>query len=68
LVNKLKTTGSLLDKKLDRKQNVLTEQKLDDIAARLEPSPRKSLQQVAHETNVSKWSTQMATKLLHLTM
>jgi hypothetical protein len=31
----MKTTGSLLEKKADRKRNVLTEDKLDDIGARL---------------------------------
>jgi hypothetical protein len=33
---KLKTTVLLLDKKPDRKQTVLTEEKLDDTGARLE--------------------------------
>jgi hypothetical protein len=43
LVNKLKTMGSLLDKKPDRKQIVLTEETLDDTGARLETSLRKAL-------------------------
>jgi hypothetical protein len=47
LVNKLKTAGSLLDKKPDWKRNVLTEEKLDDIGSRLETSPRKSLKRLA---------------------
>ncbi|GFG36663.1 hypothetical protein Cfor_09402 [Coptotermes formosanus] len=42
-VNKLTTTGSLVDKKPNRKRTVLTEEKLDDIRARLETSPGKSL-------------------------
>jgi hypothetical protein len=43
LVNKLKTMGSMLDKKPDRKRAVLTEETLDNICARLETSPRKHL-------------------------
>jgi hypothetical protein len=50
LVNNLKRTGSLLDKKPDRKQTVLTEETLDNIGARLETSPRKSLKQLVQET------------------
>jgi hypothetical protein len=42
LASKLKTTGSLLDKKSDRKWTVLTEETLDDTGARLETSPRVS--------------------------
>jgi hypothetical protein len=43
LVNKLKTTGLLPDKKPDTKRNVLTEETLDDICVRLETSSTKSL-------------------------
>jgi DNA-binding IclR family transcriptional regulator len=35
---------------------VLTEEKLDDIGARLEHTPRKSLKHIAQETGVSKSS------------
>jgi len=42
LVSKLKTTGSLPDNKLDRKQTLLMEAKLHDTGARLEISPRMS--------------------------
>jgi hypothetical protein len=44
LVNNLKTKGSLPDKKPDRKRTVLTEETLDNIGARLDTSPRKSLE------------------------
>jgi hypothetical protein len=56
LVNKLKTTGSLLDKKPDRKQNVLTEETLDNIGARLETSQRKFLKLPVQETGASRIS------------
>jgi hypothetical protein len=52
LVNKLKRTGSLLDRKTDRKLTVLTEKTLDNIGARLKTSPRKSLKQLVQETGV----------------
>jgi hypothetical protein len=35
LVNKLRTTGFLIDKKQNHKRRVLTEEKLDDIGVRL---------------------------------
>jgi hypothetical protein len=43
LVNKLRTTELLIDKKQKHKRRVLTEEKLDDTGARLEHTPRKSL-------------------------
>jgi hypothetical protein len=64
IVNKLKTTGSMLDRKPDRKRNLLTEEKLDDIGTRLETSPRRSLIRLAQETCVSEKSASRATKLL----
>jgi transposase len=56
LVNKRKTTELLIDKKTEHKRRVLTEEKLDDIRARLEHIPRKSLKRLAQETGVSKSS------------
>jgi hypothetical protein len=53
LVNKLRTTGLLIDKKQKHKRRVLTE-KLDDTGARLEHTPRKSLKRLAQETGVLK--------------
>jgi transposase len=35
LVNKLRTTGFLIDKKTKHKRRMLTEEKLDEIGARL---------------------------------
>jgi hypothetical protein len=43
LVNKLRTMGLLIDIKQKHKRRVLTEEKLDNIGARLEHTPRKSL-------------------------
>jgi hypothetical protein len=40
--NKLRITGLLINKKQKYKRRVLTEEKLDDIRARLEHTPRKS--------------------------
>jgi hypothetical protein len=56
LVNKLTATGSLVDKKPDRQRTVLTDEKLAEIGARVETSPRKSLRRLAQETRVSKTS------------
>jgi hypothetical protein len=49
-----------MDKKTKHKRRVLSEEKLDDIGARLEHTPRKS----AQETGVSKSSARRATQLL----
>jgi hypothetical protein len=45
---------------------VLIEEKLDDIGARLEYTPRKPLKRLAQETGVSKSSARTATRLLKL--
>jgi hypothetical protein len=66
LVNKLRTTGLLIDKKTKHKLRVLTEGKLNIIGARLEHAPRKSLKRLAQETGVSKCSARTATLLLKL--
>jgi hypothetical protein len=42
-VNKVRTTGLSVDKKEKLKHQVLAEEKLDDIGAQLEYTPRKSL-------------------------
>jgi hypothetical protein len=44
----------LLDKKPDRKQTVLTEEKLDNIGVRVQTSPRTSLKWLVEEMSVSK--------------
>jgi transposase len=66
LVNKLRTTGFLIDKKTKHKHRGLPEEKLDEIGARLEHTPRKSLKHLAQETGVSKCSARIATQLLKL--
>jgi transposase len=43
LVNKHRSTGLLIDNKQEHKSQVLTEEKLDNIGARLEHTPTKSL-------------------------
>ena len=65
-VNKLRETGSILDKKRNVKRHVLMEQKLEEIGERLENSPQKSLRRLAQETNISKALAWKATKLLKL--
>jgi hypothetical protein len=65
-VNKPRTTGLIYDKKQKHWRRVFTEEKLDDIWARLEHAPRKSLKCLAQETGVSKSSARMATQLLKL--
>jgi hypothetical protein len=47
LMKKVHSTGSFLDKNYTRQNNVLAEETLDEIGARLEHSPHKSLARVA---------------------
>jgi hypothetical protein len=54
----------VLDKTRHGKKTVLTDQKLEDIRARLEISPRKSLRRLSQETDVSVGSASKATKLI----
>jgi hypothetical protein len=56
----------LTGKKQKHNHRVLTEEKLYDIGARLEHTPRKSLKRLAQETGVSKYSARTATQLLKL--
>jgi hypothetical protein len=65
-VNKLRSTGLLIDKKQKHKRQVLIEEKLDDARTRLEHTPRKSLKHLAQETGVSESSARRATQLLKL--
>jgi hypothetical protein len=66
LVKKVHSTGSFLDKKYTRQNAVLTEETHDEIGARLEHSPRKSLVRLAQQAQVSKTTAWRATKNLHL--
>jgi hypothetical protein len=52
LVNKLRSTGLLRDKKQKHKRQVLTEKKFGDIGARLEHTTRKSLTLLDQENGV----------------
>jgi hypothetical protein len=65
-VNKLRTTGLLIDKKQKHNGRVLAEEKLGDIGARLANTGRKSLKSEAQETGMSKSGARRATKLLKL--
>jgi hypothetical protein len=66
LVNKLRLTGLLIDKKETHKRRVLTEEKSDDIGADLNVHVEKSLKRLAQETGVSKSSSRRAPQLLKL--
>jgi transposase len=57
-VNKLRTTGLLVDEKQKQKHRVLSEEKLDAIGV------RKSLKRLAEESGMSKFSARAATQLL----
>jgi hypothetical protein len=65
-VNKLRSTGLSVDNKQKHKCQVLTEERLDDIGARLEHTLRKLLKRLAQETGLSKSSARRATQLLKL--
>jgi hypothetical protein len=65
-MNRLRTMGLLIDKKQKHEHQVLTEEKSDDIGARLEHTPRKSQKRLAQGTGVSKSSARTATQLLKL--
>jgi hypothetical protein len=54
----------VLDKTRHSKKTVLTGEKLEDIRARLEISPRKSLRGLSQDTAVSAGSASKATKLI----
>jgi hypothetical protein len=58
--------GLLIDKKQKHKLRVLTEEKLDDIRARIEHTPRQLLKSLAQEVGVSNSDVRTATKLLKL--
>jgi hypothetical protein len=63
LNKKVRSTGSLLDKKPAKKKwCVLTKEKLDDIRARLEYTPQKSLRHLPQETSILKLSAAKMTK------
>jgi hypothetical protein len=63
-MNKLISTGLLIDKKQNHKRRLLTEEKLNNIRARHEHARRKPLKRLAQGTGVSKSSTRRAEQSL----
>ena len=61
-----KDTSSIKNRKVNRLRHVLTEESLDEIGERLEPTPQKFLKCLSQETGVSVSSVQRATTLLKL--
>jgi hypothetical protein len=55
-----------IDKKKKYKRRMPTEEKADDMGAKLQHTPRTWLKRLAQETVVSKPSARMATQLLKL--
>ena len=66
IVKKFETTGSVANKKRNRKRTVLTEETLDEIDASLERIPTKSIPKLAQQVGISEFSAHRATKLLKL--
>ena len=63
---RFKETGSVKNRKVNRRHHVLTEETLNEIGKRLEHTLQKSLKRLSQETGVSVSSVQRATKLLKL--
>ena len=63
---RFKETGSVKNRKVNRRRHVLTEETLDEIGERLERTSKKSLKRLSQETGVSVLSVQRATTLLKL--
>jgi hypothetical protein len=63
LIRKWHSTGSVQDKKKERKRSVLTEEKLTDIQARLQLSPRKSLRRLAQDADIAYTTARRTTKI-----
>jgi hypothetical protein len=64
LIKKWWTTGSVLGKTRYHKKIMLTDEKLEDILARLQVSPRESPRRLTQETIVSIGCTTKAAKLI----
>ena len=52
IVKKFKTTGSVANKKQNRKHTVLAEETLDEIGASLERTPTKSIPKLAQQVGI----------------
>ena len=59
-------TGSVKNRKVNRRRHVLTEETLDEIGERLEHTLQKFLKPLSQETGVSVSSVQRATKFLKI--
>ena len=66
IVKKFETTGSVANKKRNRKRTVSTEETLDKIGTSLEHPPTKSISKLAQLVGISESSAHRATKLLKL--
>ena len=66
IVKKFETSGSVANKKPNRKRTVLTKETLDEIGASLERTPTKSIPKLAQQVGISKSSAHRATRLLKL--
>ena len=66
IVKKFITTGSVANKKWNRKCTVVTEETLDEIGASLERTPIKSIPKLAQQVGISESSAHRTTKLLKL--
>ena len=66
IMKKFETTGSVANKKRNRKRTVLTEETLDEIGASLERTPTKSIPKLAQQVGISESSAHRASKLLKL--
>jgi hypothetical protein len=65
-VNRFQSTDSILDSNRTHRKHVLTEENMDEVGARLKTCSRKSLSQIAEQTDISAPSAPSATKLLRL--
>ena len=66
IVKKFETTGSVANKKLNRKRTVLKEETLDEIGASLERTPTISIPKLPQQVGISESSAHRATTLLKL--
>ncbi|PSN39384.1 hypothetical protein C0J52_26134 [Blattella germanica] len=65
LFTKWHETGSILNKKRNRRKRVLTEETLADIQGRMAVSPRKSSRRLAQQCGISQRFALRGLKMLH---
>jgi hypothetical protein len=66
IITKFEETGSVCDRKHNRRRTVLNDDTLEDVRLSLLQPPSKSLQQLSQQKNVSLGSAHQAVHLLHL--